>query len=154
MMKTKNFFLLCLCILSVYLSKSQSSEDIFLLSIHEFKDSKYDDRNVTYGFKETDSKNPVYHILSSGMFVYQKVLSPIVMRSCAYSPTCSGYSKNLIKHYGLIRGVIFTSDRLMRCNRVALAGKDMSFFDTKTMKHREDVFIYSFKNSKFENYEK
>ncbi|MBR1769613.1 MAG: membrane protein insertion efficiency factor YidD [Bacteroidales bacterium] len=128
--------------------KGQSKDDILLLKSHDFENKKFNDRNVKYGFDNAATKNPVTHILSSSMYVYQKFVSPMILRSCAYSPTCSAYSKALIKRYGTLRGIVFTSDRLMRCNRIALAGKDISFFDVKTGKHKEGVNIYSLKSSK------
>ena len=83
------------------------------------------EREVAYGFvpgKRT--LNPFYHMFSSAMYVYQKYLSSVLSRQCAFSPTCSGYSKALIKEYGLCKGVFCTADRLMRCNRIALSDKD------------------------------
>ena len=55
------------------------------------------------------------------MYIYQRCVSPVIARSCAFSPTCSGYSKALINEYGLAKGVVCTADRLMRCNRISLA---------------------------------
>lgn len=88
-------------------------------------DHSYDARQVTYGF--TPGKrtwNPVYHVLSSSMYVYQSVISPIISRRCAFSPTCSAYSKALIHEYGLLKGSFLTADRLMRCNRISLSDKN------------------------------
>ena len=80
------------------------------------------ERTVRYGFRaEQHSVNPFYHLLSAGMYVYQRCVSPVIARSCAYSPSCSGYSKALIKEYGLLKGSVCTADRLMRCNRITLA---------------------------------
>ena len=84
----------------------------------------YADRLVTYGFgtkRKAARLNPFYHILASGMWVYQRCVSPVISRSCAYAPSCSGYSKALIGRYGLLRGTFFTADRLMRCTRISLA---------------------------------
>lgn len=145
----KIFFVLFLGLFSEFLL-AQSREDIQLLQQHTYINKQFKDREVVYGFKQTKSKNLFYHALSSVMFVYQKGLSPVVSRSCAFSPSCSAYSKELIKQYGLIRGVVFTTDRLMRCNRVALAGKGLDYFDIHTGKHSEDVFIYSIKKTKRE----
>ncbi len=80
------------------------------------------ERTVHYGFRAGQhSVNPFYHLLSAGMYVYQRCVSPVIARSCAYSPSCSGYSKALIKEYGLLKGSVCTADRLMRCNRITLA---------------------------------
>ena len=80
------------------------------------------DRHVHYGFGASHQwYNPFYHLLSSGMYVYQRCVSPVISRSCAFAPSCSGYSKALIHEYGLAKGMICTADRLMRCNRISLA---------------------------------
>lgn len=97
------------------------SADFRLLRTVQHEDHTYDARQVTYGF--TPGKrtwNPAYHLLSSGMYVYQKVVSPLLSTRCAYTPTCSAYSKALIREYGLLKGTFLTADRLMRCNRMAL----------------------------------
>ncbi len=97
------------------------SADRALLRAVQYVDHSYDKRSVTYGF--TPGKrtwNPAYHVLSSGMYVYQKVVSPLLATSCIYRPTCSAYSKALIHEYGLLKGTFLTADRLMRCNRIAL----------------------------------
>lgn len=91
-------------------------------------DHSYDARHVTYGF--TPGKrtwNPVYHVLSSSMYVYQSVVSPIISRRCAFSPTCSAYSKALLHEYGLLKGTFLTADRLMRCNRISLSDKNNQY---------------------------
>lgn len=66
--------------------------------------------------------NPLTLVFGSLMWGYQKVVSPQFSSTCLYHPSCSAYSMNLISDYGIIPGIIFTTDRLMRCNR-------LSFFD-------------------------
>lgn len=104
------------------------SNDKALLREAAIVDHRYDARHVTYGF--TPGKrtwNPAYHFLSSGMYVYQKVVSPLLATSCIYSPTCSAYSKALVREYGLLKGTFLTADRLMRCNRMALSDKNNKY---------------------------
>lgn len=144
-MKTKYSFIFLLFIILSLSSFAQSIEDKNLLLSHNVENQEFNDRVVHYGFKNAKYKGIVYHTLSSSMYVYQKVISPILSRSCAYSPSCSAYSKELIGEYGLVRGVIFTADRLSRCNKIALTGKGANFLDSKG-KHYEDVFYYSFKH--------
>lgn len=81
------------------------------------------DRHVHYGFGTSRQQrfNPFYHVLSSCMYLYQRCVSPVLSRSCAYAPSCSGYSKKLVAEYGLVKGVLCSADRLMRCNRITLA---------------------------------
>ncbi len=130
------------------ISFSQSEEDILLLRNHNYENKAFKEREVSYGFRQAKSGNVVYHVLSSSMYVYQKCLSPVLSRSCGFTPSCSAYSKELIRYYGLFKGVVCTTDRLMRCSRVAFAGKPSDYFDIKTGKHNEDVYIYSLRPAK------
>lgn len=123
----------------------RAQTDIELLLGHERTDVRYADREVVYGFGNRKHKGVVYHALSASMFVYQKYLSQVLFRDCAFQPSCSAYSKELIGDYGLFKGVIFTSDRLMRCTRIGLADKSPSYFDPQTHKHAESTSIYSAK---------
>lgn len=144
-MRSVAFFFLALFIFFFSCSYAQSLPDAELLRAHNYKDTRFKDREVVYGFGEKKGGGVFYHLLSSGMFAYQKLFSPVLSRSCAFSPSCSGYSKELIKRYGLLRGVVFTSDRLMRCNRVSLSDKKYSYFDSPMHKHIESAEIYNFK---------
>ncbi|KAL3613191.1 hypothetical protein CASFOL_042961 [Castilleja foliolosa] len=46
----------------------------------------------------------------------QGEISPLLPKSCRYVPTCSGYSMNAYKKYGVAKGTISTAYRLCRCN--------------------------------------
>ncbi len=98
------------------------SADMALLRQAQQVDHTYDTRRVSYGFKPgRHTWNPFYHILSSGMYAYQSVVSPLLSTRCSFTPTCSAYSKLLIREYGLLKGTFLTADRLMRCNRIAMS---------------------------------
>ncbi|KAL3625541.1 hypothetical protein CASFOL_030995 [Castilleja foliolosa] len=47
---------------------------------------------------------------------YKSEISPLLPKSCRYVPTCSGYSMNAYKKYGVAKGTISTAYRLCRCN--------------------------------------
>ncbi len=129
---------------------AQKAEDLDLLRNTDFDKPVYHARKVTYGFSENPSKislyNPVYHFFSGSMYVYQKYISPQLSTECMYSPSCSGYSKQLIRDYGIAKGVFCSADRLMRCNRIALAGLPYGAFDTHDHKVHESTGRYSIKN--------
>lgn len=80
-------------------------------------------RVVKFGISESENPvikyNPVTLSLSSLLFTYQKWLSPQISADCLYSPSCSEYSKRLFKRFGVIGGIITSSDRLMRCDRIS-----------------------------------
>ncbi len=63
--------------------------------------------------------NPARILLGGMMYLYQGYISPQLPSECLYHTSCSAYSMVLISEFGFAKGVIATSDRLMRCNRVA-----------------------------------
>ena len=48
--------------------------------------------------------------------LYQKLISPILGPKCRFSPTCSVYSAESIKKYGIIKGSILSFKRIIKCN--------------------------------------
>jgi putative membrane protein insertion efficiency factor len=47
---------------------------------------------------------------------YQKLLSPILPRSCRFYPSCSEYAKQAIQKYGIVRGGWLALKRIARCH--------------------------------------
>lgn len=86
--------------------------------------------------------NPVTLSLGGLMFVYQRWISPQLPSECLYHTSCSAFSKNLIVEYGLIKGIIATSDRLMRCNRVAALDVHPMHIHPLSGRVDEDTGIY------------
>ena len=56
--------------------------------------------------------------------VYQRVISPAFPRRCKYHPTCSAYAVQAIESYGILRGALLASWRLLRCNPFSHGGYD------------------------------
>ena len=59
--------------------------------------------------------------------IYQKFLSPIFTHfgsHCKFYPTCSEYTKQAIKKYGLFKGGIMGIWRILRCNPFSKGGYD------------------------------
>jgi putative membrane protein insertion efficiency factor len=56
--------------------------------------------------------------------LYQKVLSPLLPRSCKYHPSCSEYAVQAVMQYGIVRGTVLAGWRLLRCNPFSLGGYD------------------------------
>lgn len=122
---------------------SQSKEDIDHIKSVVFENKEFSDRVVNYGFTQgKKTYNPFYHILSSSMYLYQKVISAQLSSSCAFNPSCSQYSKDLIKEYGIIKGIFLSSDRITRCTRISLADKSLYHFDKGDGKMHETVDRY------------
>jgi putative membrane protein insertion efficiency factor len=56
--------------------------------------------------------------------VYQKLISPAIPRRCKYEPTCSRYAVETIRRYGILRGLVLSGWRLLRCNPWSYGGYD------------------------------
>ena len=56
--------------------------------------------------------------------LYKKLLSPILPASCRYVPTCSQYTLEAIKKYGVIIGAVLGAYRILRCNPFSKGGYD------------------------------
>ena len=65
--------------------------------------------------------NPIFLVSVASMWVYQNLISPQLAIDCPYEITCSNFSKHAIEEDGLIKGILISADRLMRCNPFSLA---------------------------------
>lgn len=48
--------------------------------------------------------------------LYQKFISSQDGPSCNFTPTCSHFGMACIQEYGVLRGILLTANRLIRCN--------------------------------------
>jgi putative membrane protein insertion efficiency factor len=55
---------------------------------------------------------------------YQLLVSPLFPNTCKYHPTCSQYALDALRQYGLLRGLVLASWRLLRCNPWSHGGVD------------------------------
>lgn len=47
---------------------------------------------------------------------YQRIVSPHMPASCRFTPTCSDYSVQALRKYGLVKGLVLTLHRILRCH--------------------------------------
>ena len=56
-------------------------------------------------------------LVATGLIrLYQKFVSSQDGPSCNFHPTCSRFGMVCIQEYGVVRGILLTADRLLRCN--------------------------------------
>lgn len=56
--------------------------------------------------------------------IYKILISPIIPKSCKYTPSCSTYAIVAIKRFGLIEGIFLTARRILKCNPHSNGGFD------------------------------
>jgi putative membrane protein insertion efficiency factor len=56
--------------------------------------------------------------------LYQRVISPLFPNCCRYHPTCSDYAVQAIKKYGIVKGLLKSFYRILRCNPFSPGGYD------------------------------
>ncbi len=82
-------------------------------------------QDVSKDFELIESKLKV-EITSekSGSFpfrFYKRYISKQILNDCIYDHSCSKFSGDVIEHFGAIKGLLLTADRLTRCNRASFA---------------------------------
>ncbi len=55
---------------------------------------------------------------------YRKFISPLKGPTCRFYPTCSQYSLEAFKKYGLIKGMFLTIKRILKCHPFHPGGYD------------------------------
>lgn len=66
-------------------------------------------------------------IVISLINLYQKSISPLISSKnihCKFYPTCSEYTKQAIKKYGILKGVVKGIIRIFKCNPFSKGGYD------------------------------
>jgi len=62
--------------------------------------------------------------LTAPIRVYRRFLSPILPQRCKYAPSCSAYALQAIEEFGILRGLVLATWRLLRCNPWSHGGHD------------------------------
>ena len=58
---------------------------------------------------------------------YKFLVSPLLSNSCRYLPTCSEYSIEALKTYGLIKGIFMSTKRILTCHPIKFLGGGEGF---------------------------
>lgn len=92
--------------------------------------------------KTFQNSNPVSLIFGGALYVYQNLFSQHLSSSCLYNPSCSDFSKQAVKEFGLIKGTLLSFDRLSRCNRIAATDLNPEEIDMKAHRFNDSVKKY------------
>ena len=58
---------------------------------------------------------------------YRFLISPLLGHSCRYLPTCSEYSIEALKTFGLIKGLFMSVRRILSCHPIKFLGGGEGF---------------------------
>ena len=58
----------------------------------------------------------VTNILIGIIKIYKMIISPYLAPSCRYLPTCSDYTIDSLKTYGLVKGLFKATKRIFSCH--------------------------------------
>lgn len=56
---------------------------------------------------------------------YQWIVSPLFGKNCRFYPSCSEYSLEAIQKYGLVKGILLGTKRLLKCHPFHSGGVDL-----------------------------
>ena len=70
-------------------------------------------------------------ILINFIKAYKFLISPMLGNSCRYLPTCSEYSIEALKTYGLIKGSLISFKRIFSCHPTKFLGGGEGFDPVK-----------------------
>ena len=54
--------------------------------------------------------------------IYQKLISPILGSNCRFIPTCSQYTKECFKNYGIVKAFLLSGKRILACHPFSKGG--------------------------------
>ena len=64
------------------------------------------------------------HVAALPIHAYRWLVSPLLGPRCKYHPTCSRYALDALREYGVARGLVLASWRILRCNPWSHGGVD------------------------------
>ena len=63
--------------------------------------------------------------------VYKLIISPYLGNNCRYLPTCSEYSIDALKEFGLLKGSFLSIKRILSCHPIKILGGGEGFHPVK-----------------------
>ena len=75
--------------------------------------------------------NILTYILIKFIKGYKFLISPLLGNSCRYLPTCSEYSIDALKEFGLLKGIFISLKRILSCHPIRFLGGGGGFDPVK-----------------------
>ena len=69
----------------------------------------------------------ISYILITFIKIYQLLISPYLGNNCRFLPTCSDYFIDCLKTYGLVKGFLKGTKRLLSCHPIKVLGGGQGF---------------------------
>ncbi|MBN2105384.1 membrane protein insertion efficiency factor YidD [bacterium] len=133
------------------------SKNIFILLFLIFlnADCSFANDPVGFALKRLKTSNPSFKKdhqetspllnkswVSAGLIVfYQRFISTQDKPACMFDVSCSQFGVMAIRRKGLLKGALYTADRITRCNAIALSYYQLH---PKSNKAIDPVIIYEF----------
>ena len=70
-------------------------------------------------------------ILIKIITLYKLVISPYLGNNCRYLPTCSEYFIDSLNEYGVLKGILKGTKRILKCHPIKLLGGGEGFDPVK-----------------------
>ena len=63
-------------------------------------------------------------VFLSLIWLYRKIISPVLPNSCRFTPSCSEYAMQAVKKYGAVKGLGLAAKRIAKCHPFHPGGFD------------------------------
>ncbi|HLQ96363.1 MAG TPA: membrane protein insertion efficiency factor YidD [Pseudogracilibacillus sp.] len=77
------------------------------------------------------------HLFIFFIRLYQKFISPLKPRTCRFFPTCSAYSLEAYKRFGVLKGTWLSVKRIGKCHPFHPGGVDLVPEKTNKTSHSD-----------------
>ena len=72
----------------------------------------------------TSRQRALRRVVVAPLRCYQLLISPLLGQRCRYEPSCSQYAVEAVEAEGVVRGLVLSAWRLLRCNPFSRGGYD------------------------------
>ena len=76
----------------------------------------------------------IKNILIKVINLYKLIVSPYLGNNCRYLPTCSQYFIDSLNEYGVLKGILMGTKRILKCHPIKFLGGGSGFDPAKKLK--------------------